>query len=79
MSQGKIYAFQRQGLEDTIISVIRGQGKSGNFFLKLCIHPARDICNITGLIFGGLIFGGGLYSGGAYIRDFTVSICVCIV
>ena len=34
MSQGKTYTFQRQGLENTIISVDRGQGKSGNFFQK---------------------------------------------
>ena len=34
MSQGKRYTFQRQGLENTIISVIKGQGKSGNFFSK---------------------------------------------
>ena len=39
MSQGKRYTFQRQGLENTIISVSRGQGKSGNFFSKACIHP----------------------------------------
>ena len=39
MSQGKTYTFQRQGLEDTIISVVRGQGKSGYFFSKTCIHP----------------------------------------
>ena len=31
MSQGKTYTFRGQGLENTIISVTRGQGKSGNF------------------------------------------------
>ena len=48
MSQGKRYTFQRQGLENTIISVIRGQGKSGNFFSKACIHPVliHPICDV---------------------------------
>ena len=39
MSHGKTYTFQRQDLENTVISVIRGQGKSGIFFPKTCIHP----------------------------------------
>ena len=42
MSQGKTYTFQRQGLENTIIWVSRGQGKSGNFFSKSCIHSVQE-------------------------------------
>ena len=44
MSQGKTYTFQRQGLENTIISVIRDQGKSVNFFSKTYIHPGINPC-----------------------------------
>ena len=51
MSQGKTYTFQRQGLENTIISVVRGQGKSGNFFSKTCIHPG-----LLNILFAGLSF-----------------------
>ena len=41
MSQGKTYTFQRQGLENTIISMIRGQGKSGIFLKNLHTPTSR--------------------------------------
>ena len=43
MSQGKTYTFQRKGLENTIISVIRGQRKSGIFFQKPAYFNYKDV------------------------------------
>ena len=60
MSQGKTYTFQRQGLENTIISVVRGQGKSGNFFSKICIHPGLQYLVVM--------------EGGGWLRNFDMKL-----